>query len=204
MDRYLPVLAGSAAYAFGESQGWKCGLENKPWEAVGFYCVIIAATILGIGFFFARSNQSAVLERRHQRLRGCTRYGSHDVGWQSARPDGPLHGCSPYPHPRLGNDRHHGGGRHCHAAVLNFAQVAVDMGKGLFADGLVITGSETDVCVLGTVLGAVDVGYRVIIVRDAICSSSDQGHDALMEVYHSRFSEQIETANADEILDAWS
>ena len=59
--------------------------------------------------------------------------------------------------------------------------------------------------VLGTVLGAVDVGYRVIIVRDAICSSSsDQGHDALMEVYHSRFSEQIETANADEILDAWS
>jgi hypothetical protein len=26
----------------------------------------------------------------------------------------------------------------------------------------------------------------------------------LMEVYHSRFSEQIETANADEILDAWS
>jgi nicotinamidase-related amidase len=72
------------------------------------------------------------------------------------------------------------------------------------ADGLVITGSETDVCVLGTVLGAVDVGYRVVIVRDAICSSSDQGHDALMEVYHSRFSEQIETANADEILDAWS
>ena len=59
------------------------------------------------------------------------------------------------------------------------------------ADGLVITGSETDVCVLGTVLGAVDVGYRVIIVRDAICSSSDRGHDALMEVYHSRFSEQI-------------
>jgi nicotinamidase-related amidase len=72
------------------------------------------------------------------------------------------------------------------------------------ADGLVITGSETDVCVLGTVLGAVDVGYRVIIARDAICSSSDEGHDALMEVYHSRFSEQIETANADEILDAWS
>ena len=72
------------------------------------------------------------------------------------------------------------------------------------ADGLVITGSETDVCVLGTVLGAVDVGYRVVIVRDAICSSSDEGHDALMEVYHSRFSEQIETANADEILDAWS
>ena len=72
------------------------------------------------------------------------------------------------------------------------------------ADGLVITGSETDVCVLGTVLGAVDFGYRVIIVRDAVCSSSDEGHDALMKVYHSRFSEQIKTANADEIFDAWS
>jgi nicotinamidase-related amidase len=52
--------------------------------------------------------------------------------------------------------------------------------------------------------GAIRRALRVIIVRDAICSSSDEGHDALMEVYHSRFSEQIETANADEILDAWS
>ncbi len=44
----IPVLAGSAAYAFGESQGWKCGLENKPWEAVGFYSIIALATLLGI------------------------------------------------------------------------------------------------------------------------------------------------------------
>lgn len=48
----LPVLAGSAAYALGESQGWKCGLENKPWEARGFYSVIAAATILGVGLGF--------------------------------------------------------------------------------------------------------------------------------------------------------
>jgi NRAMP (natural resistance-associated macrophage protein)-like metal ion transporter len=49
----LPVLAGSAAYAFGEAHGWKCGLENKPWEAVGFYSVITAATLLGIGIDFS-------------------------------------------------------------------------------------------------------------------------------------------------------
>ena len=49
----MPVLAGSAAYAFGEAQGWKCGLDNKPWEAVGFYSVIAAATILGIGIGFS-------------------------------------------------------------------------------------------------------------------------------------------------------
>jgi len=71
------------------------------------------------------------------------------------------------------------------------------------ADGLVITGSETDVCVLATVLGAVDLGYRVIVVRDAICSSSDDGHDALLSVYHRRYGEQIETANAEEILRRW-
>ena len=44
----VPVLAGSAAYAIGESRGWKCGLEHKPWEAVGFYVVIGLATVLGI------------------------------------------------------------------------------------------------------------------------------------------------------------
>ena len=45
----IPVLAGSAAYAVGETRGWTCGLDNKPWEAVGFYTVIGAATLLGVG-----------------------------------------------------------------------------------------------------------------------------------------------------------
>lgn len=49
----IPVLAGSAAYAFGEAQGWKCGLANKPWEAAGFYSVIAAATFFGIGIEFS-------------------------------------------------------------------------------------------------------------------------------------------------------
>lgn len=44
----VPVLAGSVAYAFGESRGWKCGLENKPWEALGFYTVLSLATLLGL------------------------------------------------------------------------------------------------------------------------------------------------------------
>jgi nicotinamidase-related amidase len=39
-------------------------------------------------------------------------------------------------------------------------------------DALIVSGSETDVCVLATVLDAVDIGYRVIVVRDAVCSSS--------------------------------
>lgn len=44
----VPVLAGSAAYAIGESRGWKCGLDYKPWEAIGFYTIIGVATVLGI------------------------------------------------------------------------------------------------------------------------------------------------------------
>ena len=53
---------------------------------------------------------------------------------------------------------------------------------------------------LATVLSAVDLSYRVIVARDAACSSSDEGHDTLLRLYHSRFSEQIETADAETIL----
>jgi nicotinamidase-related amidase len=68
---------------------------------------------------------------------------------------------------------------------------------------LVITGAETDVCVLATVLDAVDLGFRVIIVEDALCSSSDAGHDALMTLYRNRFAEQIELTTAAELTTIW-
>lgn len=70
-------------------------------------------------------------------------------------------------------------------------------------DTLVVTGAETDMCVLATVLGAVDLGFRVVVVSDALCSSSDQSHDALLGLYHDRFGQQIETAECDEVLEAW-
>lgn len=70
-------------------------------------------------------------------------------------------------------------------------------------EAIVITGGETDVCVLATALGAIDRGFRVILVADALCSSSDATHDALMELYLTRFSEQIEVASTEEVLDGW-
>jgi len=72
------------------------------------------------------------------------------------------------------------------------------------ADGLIVTGSETDVCVLATVLDAVDFGYRVIVVSDGICSSSDEGHDALLKLYHQRFSQQVHAMTVPEIKEAWA
>jgi NRAMP (natural resistance-associated macrophage protein)-like metal ion transporter len=43
----VPVLAGSAAYALGETFGWKIGLDRKLGAAPGFYAAIAAATLIG-------------------------------------------------------------------------------------------------------------------------------------------------------------
>jgi NRAMP (natural resistance-associated macrophage protein)-like metal ion transporter len=45
----VPVLAGSAAYAVGETGGWQIGLERPFGEARGFYGVIAVAILLGVG-----------------------------------------------------------------------------------------------------------------------------------------------------------
>ncbi|MGE5271769.1 MAG: cysteine hydrolase family protein [Thiohalocapsa sp.] len=75
--------------------------------------------------------------------------------------------------------------------------------RAMGIETLVITGAETDMCVLATVLGAVDHGYRVVLVADGLCSSSDETHDALMTLYRRRFGEQIETADSATILANW-
>ncbi|HEV7337001.1 MAG TPA: cysteine hydrolase [Bosea sp. (in: a-proteobacteria)] len=71
------------------------------------------------------------------------------------------------------------------------------------ADTVILSGAETDVCVLSTALSAVDHGFKVVIATDAVCSYSDVGHDALLGLFRARFSQQIAVAPTSEILDRW-
>lgn len=68
---------------------------------------------------------------------------------------------------------------------------------------LIVTGGETDVCVLATVLDAIDYGYRVILPGDALCSSSNSTHDALMRLYHERFTHHVEVCDSEDLLGRW-
>jgi nicotinamidase-related amidase len=70
-------------------------------------------------------------------------------------------------------------------------------------DTLVVSGGETEVCVLATVLGAIDLGYRIVLATDALCSSADAPHDAMLSIYRSRYGMQVETATTDEVIASW-
>jgi NRAMP (natural resistance-associated macrophage protein)-like metal ion transporter len=52
----VPVLAGSAAYAVAETMDWPGGLESKARDARGFYGVIAAAMLGGLGLGFTSIN----------------------------------------------------------------------------------------------------------------------------------------------------
>jgi nicotinamidase-related amidase len=70
-------------------------------------------------------------------------------------------------------------------------------------DTLIVSGGETDVCVLATVMSAIDLGYRIVLATDALCSVSDRTHEALMTLYRERFSQQLTMAATESVLEAW-
>jgi len=75
--------------------------------------------------------------------------------------------------------------------------------RGAAIDTVIITGGETGVCVMATMLSAIDWGFRVVLVTDALCSSADETHDAMMNVYMNRFGKQVETVTMQTLLDRW-
>jgi nicotinamidase-related amidase len=76
--------------------------------------------------------------------------------------------------------------------------------KAMRTEAVIVSGAESDVCVLATVLGAVDIGYPVIVATDAVCSSADPGHDAALRLYTQRLSQQVRTMETAQIREAWA
>ena len=52
----IPTLAGSSAYAFAETLGWRQGLDKKLNQARWFYALILASTAAGVGLDFIGIN----------------------------------------------------------------------------------------------------------------------------------------------------
>ena len=71
------------------------------------------------------------------------------------------------------------------------------------ATALAITGGETDMCVLNAVLGAADLGYRTILARDGVCSTSDEAHDAMLALFARRYARHVEIATVAELREVW-
>ena len=69
-------------------------------------------------------------------------------------------------------------------------------------DTLVLSGGEPDVCVLAAAFGAIDLGYRVVLLKDAVCSGAGQTHDASLEVLADRFSMQVKFLQTEQFLRA--
>jgi nicotinamidase-related amidase len=69
------------------------------------------------------------------------------------------------------------------------------------APELVLCGVETDCCVLGTVLEAVDRGIKVTVVEDAVTSPSPAGHEGALALCR-RIDLQVDVVSAAELLEA--
>jgi len=72
------------------------------------------------------------------------------------------------------------------------------------AGTLIFCGIETDVCVLASVLGAIDRGHHVVLVADALASSSDAAHHAVLDLLVPRLDQQVEPLSAATVLSRWT
>ena len=89
----VPVLAGSSAYAVGESHRWSVGLEKAPLAAWRFYSVIAVSTLVGIllNVIHLDPGQGPVLERGGQRRGRGADHGHDHVAGEPAEGHGLVH-----------------------------------------------------------------------------------------------------------------
>ncbi len=74
--------------------------------------------------------------------------------------------------------------------------------EAMNARTIVFSGVETDVCVLASLLAAVDRGYRVVAAADALGSSSAAGHEATLRHVLTRLPDQVEIVRTADVLGA--
>ncbi|MDR6821054.1 nicotinamidase-related amidase [Neorhizobium sp. 2083] len=65
---------------------------------------------------------------------------------------------------------------------------------------LAISGEEIYVRVLASALAAIDLGYEVKLLEDAVCSGAEETHDASLELLGDRFSVQVEIVETEPFL----
>lgn len=70
-------------------------------------------------------------------------------------------------------------------------------------DTVIMSGVETDVCVYASMMAAVDLGYRVVLVTDALGSADAKAHDAVLQHLVPRLAEQIELMTTAAALERW-
>ena len=82
-----------------------------------------------------------------------------------------------------------------------FTQTSLDqILRNLSIRTLVVTGVSVNMGIFGTVMSAVDLGYNVIIVRDAVCGVPREYSDAVLE---NSLSLLATIASADDVIGAW-
>jgi len=64
---------------------------------------------------------------------------------------------------------------------------------------LIVSGVETDYCVLSAVFHAMDLGYRVVVVTDAVGSSQPNSHQATLDYVFRRFDNIIDLVDTDQL-----
>jgi nicotinamidase-related amidase len=84
-------------------------------------------------------------------------------------------------------------------STLDFAKALARLKAG----PLVLSGVETDACVLATAFDAVDRGHRVIVASDAVTSFSLEAHRATLDHLYPRFAPLIDVATTAEIIGSW-
>lgn len=62
-------------------------------------------------------------------------------------------------------------------------------------DTLLLSEGETAICVLATALGAMERGYFVFLIEDALCCAKDESHNAALTIFKARFSVQLSVIN---------